>query len=251
MCNIEEILFKRGKYETKKATIEQLSASDIRSIKKDVYIKIVEKAGDEYNRFRVVNNIRKGNNWNSVVDGLYISKPNGYLFVDIYVQNTSTDTNMSEYFDKFFRSGSYSSSDNHLNANVRYDEGEKVEVLRSFLLSYVYYAYSTEHKKAQEIAKLKHYTLINPIVNKYYDKYRLRYKDIGRYSGATTISEVEGYHHAKKVLGEYIEENYKVLKKKTNEELSVTYDEVFGNAMIEYINNFNYREWCAQHPFRF
>lgn len=250
MCNIEEILFKRGKYETKKATIEQLSASDIRSIKKDVYIKIVEKGGKN-NSFRVLNDFRKGNNWNSVIEGLYISKPNGYLLVDIYVQNTSTDTNMSEYFDTFFRSGSYSSSDNHLNANIRYDEGEKVEVLRSFLLSYVYYAYSTEHKKTMIVANLKDYKVINPILNKYYDKYRLRYKNTGRYSGATAVSEVEGYHHAKYVLDEYIEENYKDLKKKTNEELSATYDEVFGNAMREYIKNFNYSEWCAQHPFRF
>lgn len=251
MCNIEEILFKRGKYETKKATIEQLSASDIRSIKKDVYIKIVEKGGNKYNHFYVLNDFRKGNNWNSVIEGLYISKPNGYLFVDIYVQNTSTDTNMSEYFDTFFRSGSYSSSDNHLDANVRYDEGEKVEVLRSFLLSYVYYAYNTEHKKAMMVTKLKDYKIINPILNKYYDQYRLRYKNTGRYSGATTISEVEGYHHAKYVLDEYIEENYKNLKKKTNEELSAIYEEVFGNAMREYIKNFNYSEWCAQHPFRF
>lgn len=250
MCNIEEILFKRGKYETKKATIEQLSASDIRSIKKDVYFKIVEKGG-KGNRFRVVNDFRKGNNWNSLIEGLYISKPNGILFVEIYLQGASTDTSISEYFDTFFRSGSYSSSYNYLNLNIRYDEGEKVEVLRSFLLSYVYYTYSTEHKKTMIVANLKDYKIINPILNKYYDKYRLRYKNTGRYSGATEVSEVEGYHNAKYVLDEYIEENYKNLKKKTNEDLSIIYDEVFGNAMREFIKNFNYSEWCAKHPLRF
>ena len=96
-----KIIFGQGDYQEKKKAIEQLfTIEDLLNVPKSLCIKIVKTIGDEYGRFNVSSEFRQGNNWNSEVEGL--SYVNDKLYVDIYVQNTKTDTTTSESFDRFY-----------------------------------------------------------------------------------------------------------------------------------------------------
>ena len=241
MAKLNDILFGSGSYEDKRTFIENMGVDALMQVSKPLVTSIVEKAGDKFGNLRIMVEFRKGNHWNSEVNDVCLVS--GKLFVDIYVQNTKTDTTMSEYFDKFFRRGEYFSQDNNLNAPVDYKESQKAEVMRSILLQCVYNLFSDENKKREEIAKLGHYSIINPVLNYFYDKYRLRYKDISKYASRDTIAEIKGYHHAERVLREYIENNYATLICKSVEDLQAVYREVFQKAMDKFIKDFDYDGW--------
>ena len=229
-----KIIFGQGDYQEKKKAIEQLfTIEDLLNVPKSLCIKIVKTIGDEYGRFNVSSEFRQGNNWNSEVEGL--SYVNDKLYVDIYVQNTKTDTTTSESFDRFFTDNTYSSSNNHLNANVIYNKEEKAMVMCSILLMAVWKLYSNEAHKKDLVERLSHYTLINPICNYYYNEYRLGRKSLSKWSSMSDFAEYKGYYNGEIALRKYIEDNCFELKDKTNEELKIIYMKVFGDAMKEYI----------------
>lgn len=241
MATLKELLFNEGNYNEKKSFIDNMSVDALMSTPKSLVKAIVEKAGDGEGRMYLNCEFRKGNHWNSEIEGVVIS--NGNVLVFVYVQNTKTDTTTTEYFDKFFRRGEYCSRNNHLNEPVDYTEGQKAEVMRSILLQCIYNLFSDEHKKEVEIAKLKHYTIINPIVNHFYRKYDLEHKRISQYSSRNTIAEIEGYHFAKLELTNYIVNNYTELIGKSNEELQEIYKDVFQKKMDEFKKAFDYEQW--------
>ena len=57
------------------------------------------------------------------------------------------------------------------------------------------------------------------------------------------FAEHKGYYHAKVELNKYIEENYIELKDKTNEELNDIYMKVFGKAMTDFINKYDFETY--------
>lgn len=241
MANLSDILSNNGSYDEKKSLIEDMLVDELMRVHKSLVKSIVEKVGDKYGKMSIRAEFRRGNDWDSEIEGVSVSK--GDVFVDVYIQTTKTDTTYCEYFDKFFRRGEYYSDDNRFHMGVDYKESQKAEVMRSILLQCVYNLFSDEKKKADQIAKLSHYTLINPVANYFYDKYRLSYKRISKYSSRDTIAEIKGYHHADKVLREYIEENYLELLNKSNEELQEIYKDIFQKSMDEFIRTFDYNAW--------
>ena len=75
--------------------INKMSDSDVIAFGKRHINGIMDDAANKYGQYYLSSDRKKGNNWNSHVEGLYRNKE-GKLFVDIYFQDDSTDTNDSK-----------------------------------------------------------------------------------------------------------------------------------------------------------
>lgn len=214
-------------------TIKKMSDSEAIAYGKRHINGIMDDAADKYGWYRINNERRKGNNWNSLVEGVYRNKE-GKLFVDIYFQGDSTDLNDSEYFDKFFSSASNVRVTSRIGS-ATYSYAERAEVMRSIVIDYIYWKVIDRDKieKAEKIKKLSDYRIINPILNKFYNDYRLKYKTHLYMYGKKCV-EYEAYKQGEKDLNAYIVSNVDNLDGKTNEELTTIYTEVFNNAAREY-----------------
>jgi len=214
-------------------TIKKMSDSEAIAYGKKHIKGIMDDAADKYGWYRINNERRKGNNWNSLVEGVYHNKE-GKLFVDIYFQGDSTDCNDSEYFDKFFSSASSVRVTSRIGS-ATYSYSERAEVMRSIVIDYIYWKVIDRDKieRAEKIKKLSDYRIINPILNKFYNDYRLKYKTY-LYMYGKKCAEYEAYKQGEKDLNAYIVSNVDNLDGKTNEELTSIYTEVFNNAANEY-----------------
>ena len=107
--------------------------------------------------------------------------------------------------------------------------------MRSILIDYLYWKVIDREKieRAEKIEKLKDYRIINPILNKFYNDNRLKYKTHLYMYGKKCV-EYEAYKKGEKDLDAYIVNNVDNLDGKTNEELTSIYTEVFNNAANEY-----------------
>lgn len=213
--------------------INKMSDSDVIAYGKKHINGIMDDAANKDGQYRISNDRRKGNNWNSLVEGVYRSKQ-GKLFVDIYFQGDSTDWNDSEYFDTFFSSASNVRVASRIGS-ATYSYSERADVMRSILIDYLYWKVIDRDKieRAEKIKKLKDYRIINPILNKFYEDYRLRYKT-SLYMYGKKCVEYDAYKKGEKDLDECIVNNVDSLDGKTNEELTAIYTKVFNNAANEY-----------------
>lgn len=240
MAKLENILFADGDFNEKKSYIENMVVDELMKVNKSVVKSIIDRCGND-NRFWINNKRRQGNHWNSLVEFLDIS--NGNVFVGIYVQNTKTDTTMMDSFDRFFRMGEYYSRDNHLNEGVDYKEGDKAEVMRSILLECIYQQFNDEVQRQKLIAKLGHYSIVNPVLNYFYKEWDLWHREISKYSSRDCVVKNKAYHYGKKKINEYINDHVEELVGKSNEELQAIYKKVFVNAYNEFDKAFDYNKW--------
>lgn len=239
MKELNDILFREGDYNKKKAYIDNMLVDELVDIQHSLIKSIIEKCGDVQGIMWIRKDFRQGNHWNSEVEA--VSLRNGRVLVFIYVQDTDKDATYKESFDVFFRRGEYYSKKNILKKGVDYTEGQKAEVMRSILFQCIYVLHSDEKKKSDKIAELSHYTIINPIIDYFYN--RLLTHDISKYSPRNDVAQIMGYNHAKKALQEYIESNYISLSQKTTDELMEIYKVVFKKDMDEFAKNFDYNAW--------
>lgn len=168
--NINEELFKRYAPAKKLEIVNSLSGSEIRMTSKDTILRIVKETGfvltdwvldknagrriekQTRNKRLVIDNNRVcGNNWNSNVYGLEYYK--GGLYVKVYFQMSSTDRQIDVPFSDFFRGDSYRGSCTEMNRygeevprSFSYDRKDKDNIIRSFLLEYVYTKYANKLK---------------------------------------------------------------------------------------------------------
>ena len=210
--------------------INKMSDGDVIAYGKKHINGIMDDAANEYGQYRISNDRWKGNNWNSIVEGVYRSKE-GKLFVDIYFQGGSTDCNDSEYFNTFFSSASNVRVTSRIGS-ATYSYSERADVMRSILIDYLYRKVIDREKieRAEKIEKLKDYRIINPILNKFYNDNRLKYKVM--YGGKCV--EYEAYKKGEKDLDEYIVNNVESLDGKTSEELTSIYTKVFNDSTRKY-----------------
>lgn len=189
----------------------------------DVMKRIIEECGGEKKEFRIKRERRPGNHWNSTIDGIYMS--NGRLCVDVYVQNSSTDTNTSEYYRDLLTSTETGWVDSRLG-HVSYFMKDKAEAVRAILSEYVYYKYLEvdEREHARKISELTHYSILNPILNHYYEEWRCKYQ--GGYPGAPH-DRLDRYHRCDNALRDYIKTHVDELYGKSKEELSKIYRSVW------------------------
>ena len=151
--NINQFIFSRTQPKKKIETIEALTTEELLSVKEETVIKIVKEVGRRMYKSRdkqlyIDGDRRKGNCWNSTIEGVDLIK--GRIHLNIYIQYENTDTNSSEDFDKFFdRWSTYRGEIRRLDryGNGRtyyfnYDKSDKANVMKSILLDYVFKKYS-------------------------------------------------------------------------------------------------------------
>ena len=146
--NINQEIFKRYAPQKKLSIIEALTQEELLAITPATITKVVKEAGEgrkgspnKYLRIRL--SLRKGNNWNSMFDGVGICKKK--LYVSLYVQMDSTDTETTEYYSKFFARGeryrgTCQESDCYGNPNYHYfyyNDDDRADCIKSILLEYV------------------------------------------------------------------------------------------------------------------
>ena len=150
--NINQELFKRYAPKKKLEIINNLSTSELLAISTETLMRIIKEAGTRVGTvrskvLRISSARRSGNNWNSTVEAVEIHR--GKLMLDIYVQMDSTDTNHFEPYSNFGKDGDYTGkvfTTNYYGDSVphyfTYDRQDKVGVIKSILLEYVYTKYA-------------------------------------------------------------------------------------------------------------
>lgn len=226
--NINVFLFSNVRGIDKVITIKALDADDIKRVNDKTLFTIVNTCKNDNGDFRVARERRKGNNWNSQVEGLYIS--NNHMYFDIYAQNLSTDTTYSEDVGRFFSGSSYRAYVERLGMYVNYSDEKRVEVMRSFLLEYVYYTdiEREERELKEKIAGLLHYSIVNPVLDGFFEELRLQYVPTHVKS-----AKRDGYYRGSMAITEYVNNNYKDLFGLSKEELQAIYRRVFRKAYNE------------------
>lgn len=154
MTNVNIELFKRTSPVKKIEIVKNLTQTELGILTEETILRIVKETGRRRRgtrdyEFYVNPDRRKGNNWNSVVEGIWIYK--GKLSVMVYVQFENTDTSMIIPFNDFFKKGDFRGTikrdDRYGNPQTHYyvyDERDKAEVLRSFCLEYINTKYKSK-----------------------------------------------------------------------------------------------------------
>ena len=154
--NINQIIFTRTQPKKKVEIINHLTEAELLATTEATITRIVKEVGSTIYKSRdkrlfIDGDRRKGNSWNSTIEGLDLIK--GRLHLNIYVQYENTDTNTSEEYDNFFRRGNYRGEvrrlDRHGNGRTYYylyDTSDKASVMKSILLEYVYRKYADKLK---------------------------------------------------------------------------------------------------------
>ena len=230
-------------------TINDLSDDEILSVPKSLVKSLVEACGGN---IVVKSERRKGNHWNSLVEDVHVSKSN--MFVDIYLQNDSTDTNLAEYYDSFFISGSsaYRGYSERLEMRFSYSKSDRADVMRSILCEYVYF---TDIEKDERLLGEKYYEVykrgkVGKIHDKYFNEWRLSRLcggPISRYASNSDIIRLEGYYNGKKAVEHYMRNHTLELAAMKDEEIYNTLIEVWDNSYEMFKRTFDvdeYRKNC-------
>lgn len=154
MTNVNTELFKRTSPVRKIEIIKNLTQEELSIVSETTILRIVKETGRRIRgtrdyEFYINPDRKKGNKWNSVVEGLWLYK--GKLSVMVYVQFDNTDTSMLVPFNDFFKKGDFRGTikrdDRYGNPQTHYyvyDEKDKTEVLRSFCLEYINTKYKSK-----------------------------------------------------------------------------------------------------------
>ena len=152
--NINVELFKRYAPKKKLEIINNLSTSELLATTPETIKRIAKEAGRSIGKsrkkvLRISNERRIGNAWNSDIEAIeYI---NGNLYLNIYFQMDSTDTNICVKHEVFFKGDQYTGK--HYTTNrygdevphyFSYDRQDKSAVIKSILLEYVYTKYAVK-----------------------------------------------------------------------------------------------------------
>ena len=150
--NINLELFKRYAPKKKLEIINNLSTSELLAITPETIKRIAKEAGRSIGKshdkvLRIDQERQSGNNWNSTVEAIEYIK--GNLYLNIYFQMDSTDTNICVKHEVFFKGEQYTGryyTTNRYGDSVphyfSYDRQDKAGVIKSILLEYVYTKYA-------------------------------------------------------------------------------------------------------------
>ena len=150
--NINVELFKRYAPKKKLELINGLSQSELLVTTPETIKRIVKEAGRSIGKsrdkvLRINHDRQRGNNWNSSVEAVEYIK--GNLYLNIYFQMDSTDTNICVKHEVFFKGDQYTGK--HYTTNrygdevphyFSYDRNDKAGVIKSILLEYGYTKYT-------------------------------------------------------------------------------------------------------------
>lgn len=154
MTDINTELFRRTSPVKKVEVINNLTQAELSKVSEETILRIVKETGRKTAKSRnyefYVNPIRrKGNRWNSEVEGIWLYKRK--LSVVVYIQYDDTDSSLLVPFNDFFKKGDFRGTikrdDRYGNPQTHYyvyDEKGKTEVLRSFCLEYINTKYKSK-----------------------------------------------------------------------------------------------------------
>lgn len=154
MIDVNIELFKRTTPVKKIEIIENLKQDELLGISKGTILRIVKetgrrKTGSRNYEFYVHPNRRRGNDWNSIIEGLWLYK--GKLSLITYIQLDDTDTTVIVPLNDFFKEetfrGSIKTEDFYGNIQTEYfvyGKRAKAEVIRSFCLEYINTKYKSK-----------------------------------------------------------------------------------------------------------
>ena len=150
--NINQELFKRYAPKKKLEIINNLRAAELLATTPETVKRIAKEAGRRIGKsrdkiLRINRNRQAGNDWNSTVETVEYVK--GNLYLNIYFQMDSTDTNICVKHEVFFNGDEYHGK--HYTTNYRgdevphyftYDKQDKAKVIKSILLEYLFTKYA-------------------------------------------------------------------------------------------------------------
>ena len=150
--NINQELFKRYTPKKKLEIINNLTTAELLATAPETIKRIVKEAGKSIAKsrdktLRINRDRQAGNDWNSTVEAVEYIK--GNLYLNIYFQMDSTDTNICEKYVTFFHGDQYHGK--HYTTNrygdeipnyFTYDRQDKAKVIKSILLEYVHTKYA-------------------------------------------------------------------------------------------------------------
>ena len=157
--NINQILFSRISPFKKLEMVDSLLPGELRAITQDTITKIIKEIGYRYPGTRdwvlnIPSEFQVSNSWNSWITRLALM--NGKLYVRLYLQYGSTDTEIPESYGKFFSKGdyrgSYSWEDRYRNPQTSYftySESDKLRCLRWLLVLYLKKRYKEKFDKSE------------------------------------------------------------------------------------------------------
>lgn len=150
--NINQELFKRYAPKKKLEIINNLTTTELLATTPETIKRIVKEAGRNIGKsrdkiLRINQDRQAGNDWNSTIEDVEYVKGNIYL--NIYFQMDSTDTNICEKYSMFFKSGDYTGkyyTTNRYGDSVphyfTYNQKDKAEVIKSIFIEYVHSKYA-------------------------------------------------------------------------------------------------------------
>ena len=150
--NINQIIFTKTKPKKKLEIINNLSTSELLAPTPDTIKRIAKESGSNIGKsrdkvLRISHNRQSGNNWNSSVEAIEYIK--GNLYLNVYFQMDSTDTNICVKHEVFFKGDEYHGK--HYTTNrygdevpnyFIYDREDKAGVIKSILLEFLYTKYT-------------------------------------------------------------------------------------------------------------
>lgn len=154
MIDVNIEIFKRTTPVKKIEIIENLKQDELLGISKGTILRIVKetgrrKTGSRNYEFYVHPNRRRGNDWNSIIEGIWLYK--GKLSLITYIQLDDTDTSIIVPLNDFFKEetfrGSIKTEDFYGNIQTEYfvyGKRAKAEVIRSFCLEYINTKYKSK-----------------------------------------------------------------------------------------------------------
>ena len=153
--NINQELFKRYAPKRKLEIINNLTTAELLATTPETIKRITKEAGRSIRKsrdkiLRINRDRQSGNNWNSSVEAIEYIK--GNLYLNIYFQMDSTDTNICVKYEVFFKGDQYTGK--HYTTNYygdslphyfSYDKQDKAGVIKSILLEYVHTKYADNY----------------------------------------------------------------------------------------------------------
>ena len=150
--NINQELFKRYAPKKKLKIINNLTTSELLATTLETIKRIAKEAGRSVGKsrdkvLRINRDRQAGNDWNSTIEDVEYIK--GNLYLNIYFQMDSTDTNICVKHEVFFNGDEYHGK--HYTTNYYgdsiphyfiYDRQDKANVIKSILLEYVHTKYA-------------------------------------------------------------------------------------------------------------
>ena len=150
--NINQELFKRYAPKKKLKIINNLTTSELLATTLETIKRIAKEAGRSVGKsrdkvLRINRDRQAGNDWNSTIEDVEYIK--GNLYLNIYFQMDSTDTNICVKHEVFFNGDEYHGK--HYTTNYygdsiphyfTYTQKDKARVIKSILLEYLFTKYA-------------------------------------------------------------------------------------------------------------